>query len=78
MNMLGISSRTETIRLDALQGQRVDLCNESLRNSLARLLLWPLAMLTNPIAVRRVLSDLFVGSRLTGRDQGRVNGGVRY
>lgn len=67
MNMLSNSSRTETIRLDALQGQRVGLSNESSRSSLARVLLWPRAMLINPIVVRRVLSDP-VDSRLTGRD----------
>ena len=78
MNMLGISSRTATILLDSLHRQRVGFCNEVLAQQSARVLLWLRAMLTNPIAVRRVLSDLFVGSRLTGRDQGRVNGGVRY
>ena len=65
--MLSNSSRTETIRLDALQGQRVGLSNESSRSSLARVLLWPRAMLINPIVVRRVLSDP-VDSRRAGRD----------
>jgi hypothetical protein len=73
--MLGIIGRTATILLDSLQRQHVGPCSESSRSSPARALLQPRGMLTTPIAVRRVLSEIFVSLRVAGREQRRFDRG---
>ena len=71
--MLGTSSPTATILPVSSQRQCESLCNDSSRSGLACALLRPRAMLTTAIALRRMLSEIFVSSRVAGREQGRAD-----
>jgi len=71
--MLGTSSPTATLLPVSSQRQCESLCNDSSRSGLACALLRPRAMLTTAIALRRMLSEIFVSSRVARREQGRAN-----
>ena len=68
--MLGTSSPTATILPVSSQRQCESLCNDSSRGGLACALLRPRAMLTTAIALRRMLSEIFVSSRVARESSG--------
>src|SRR3974390_1087844 len=71
MIMLVTSSPTATILPVSSQRQCESLCNDSSRRGLACALLRPRAMLTTAIALRRMLSEIFVSSRVAGGERKR-------
>jgi hypothetical protein len=71
--MFAISSRTATVLFKSSQRQHESLCTETSLSGPAGALLKPHARLTIAIALRRMLSENFVSSRVAGREQGRAN-----
>jgi hypothetical protein len=71
--MLVFCSPTPTILFAFSHCRYESPCSESSRSVLACALLGPRAMLTPAIATRRMLSEIFVSSRVARREQGRVN-----